>query len=146
MLQRVSKASVTIDGETVGEIGHGLAILLGVGKNDTEKDAAWLADKCANLRVFDDDAGKMNRSLLDVAGEALIISQFTLWGDARKGRRPSYADAAPPETAIPLYEKFIAETADRGIRVATGVFGAMMEVEIHNSGPVTLMVDSGASR
>jgi len=146
LLQRVSKASVTIDGETVGEIGHGLAILLGVGKNDTEKDAAWLADKCANLRVFDDDAGKMNRSLLDVAGEALIISQFTLWGDARKGRRPSYADAAPPETAIPLYEKFIAETADRGIRVATGVFGAMMEVEIHNSGPVTLMVDSGASR
>jgi len=142
LLQRVSKASVSVDGETVGAIGPGLAILLGVGKSDTEKDSDWLAAKCAGLRIFEDDEGKMNRSLLDTGGEALIISQFTLCGDARKGRRPSYADAAPPETAIPLYEKFIAEIENRGIRVATGVFGAMMEVDIHNSGPVTIVVDT----
>ena len=142
LLQRVSKASVSVDGETVGAIGPGLAILLGVGKSDTEKDSDWLAAKCAGLRIFEDDEGKMNRSLLDTGGEALIISQFTLCGDARKGRRPSYADAAPPETAIPLYEKFIAEIENCGIRVATGVFGAMMEVEIHNSGPVTIVVDT----
>jgi D-tyrosyl-tRNA(Tyr) deacylase len=142
LLQRVSKASVSVDGETVGAIGPGLAILLGVGKSDTEKDSDWLAAKCAGLRILEDAEGKKNRSLLDTGGEALIISHFTICGDARKGRRPSYADAAPPETAIPLYEKFIAEIENRGIRVATGVFGAMMEVEIHNSGPVTIVVDT----
>ena len=146
LVQRVSKASVSVDGGVIGAIGEGLVVLLGVARGDTEADAEWLADKCVNLRVFDDGDGKMNLSLADVGGEALIISQFTLCGNASKGRRPSYTEAAPPETAIPLYERFVGLVENAGIKVATGRFGAMMEVEIHNSGPVTLMVDSRLPR
>ncbi len=142
LLQRVTAGAVRINGETVGKIGPGLVILLGITHDDTEKDCEFLADKCAGLRIFTDDNDKMNLSLLDVKGEALIISQFTLYGDSRKGRRPSYTDASRPEHAIPLYEKFIEEFSSRGIRTQTGEFGADMKVEIHNDGPVTLMVES----
>ena len=126
----------------VGEIGKGLVILLGVTHSDTEKDAAFLAEKCMNLRIFEDDAGKMNRSLLDVGGEALIISQFTLYGDASHGRRPSFTEAARPEVAIPLYEKFVELCRGYGVRVATGRFGAEMLVSIRNDGPVTILAES----
>jgi D-tyrosyl-tRNA(Tyr) deacylase len=142
LIQRVSSASVTIAGEMVGKIGPGLVILLGVTHDDDERDVAYLADKCINLRIFRDEQDKMNRSLLDVAGEALIISQFTLYGDTRKGRRPSFVDAALPEHAVPLYEKFIKAVEEQGIKVATGRFGADMLVDIQNHGPVTLMVES----
>lgn len=142
LVQRVSSASVTIEGEVAGEISHGLAILLGITHSDTVDDAVFLADKCANLRIFCDPDDKMNLSLLDVKGGALIISQFTLYGDSRKGRRPSFTDAARPEHAIPLYEKFISEMKGKGIPVATGRFGACMSVNIVNEGPVTLMVES----
>ena len=124
------------------EIGKGLVILLGVTHSDTEKDAAFLAEKCMNLRIFEDDAGKMNRSLLDVGGEALIISQFTLYGDASHGRRPSFTEAARPEVAIPLYEKFVELCRGYGVRVATGRFGAEMLVSIRNDGPVTILAES----
>ena len=140
LVQRVTAGSVAIDGETVGKIGPGLVILLGVAPSDTAKDAAWLAAKCANLRIFEDDAGKMNRSLQEVGGAALIVSQFTLYGNCRKGRRPG--GAAEPAVAIPLYETFIAEVKKLGVPVATGRFGAYMQLEIHNDGPVTLMVES----
>jgi D-tyrosyl-tRNA(Tyr) deacylase len=142
LIQRVSKGSVTIEGKVNGSIGQGVVILLGVSVDDSEKDVLYLAEKCANLRIFEDENEKMNLSLLDVKGEALIISQFTLYGDSRKGRRPSYISAARPEQAIPLYEKFICEFRKLGIKTETGEFGAMMDVEIHNDGPVTLMVES----
>ena len=142
LVQRVTAGSVAIDGETVGKIGPGLVILLGVAPSDTAKDAAWLAAKCANLRIFEDDAGKMNRSLQEVGGAALIVSQFTLYGDCTQGRRPFFGGAVEPAVAIPLYETFIAEVKKLGVPVATGRFGAYMQLEIHNDGPVTLMVES----
>lgn len=142
LVQRVRFGAVSIDEQKVGEIGRGLVILLGVRNGDDEKDAEFLAAKCANLRIFPDENGNMNRSLLDVSGDALIISQFTLYGDTRKGRRPSFIDAARPEISEPLYEAFVAQMQSKGIKVATGKFGAMMVVEIHNDGPVTLMLES----
>lgn len=145
LIQRVSSGSVTVAGRRIGEIGCGLVILLGVTHRDTEADAAYLAGKCANLRIFNDDRGRMNRSLLDIGGEALVISQFTLYGDARKGRRPGFDAAARPEYAIPLYEKFIRELKNRNLKIAAGEFGAAMLVEISNDGPVTLMLESGSA-
>lgn len=142
LLQRVSSSSVDIDGKTNGRIGKGLLILLGVGNEDCDSDTAFLADKCVHLRIFNDDAGKMNLSLLDIKGEALIISQFTLYADSRKGRRPSYTDAAPPSKAIPLYEKFVESVKNKGVHVQTGVFGAKMKVTLVNDGPVTILLDS----
>jgi D-tyrosyl-tRNA(Tyr) deacylase len=142
LVQRVSYARVGVGGETVGEIGRGLLILLGIGTADTEREAAFVADKCANLRIFEDEAGKMNLSLLDIGGEALVISQFTLYGDASHGRRPSFSDAAPPEQAEPLYRKFVELLKTTGITVATGRFRAEMAVELCNDGPVTIMVES----
>jgi D-tyrosyl-tRNA(Tyr) deacylase len=138
----VLHASVTVDGEVAGRIERGLVILLGVRNGDSETDAKFLAEKCANLRIFTDDNGKFNHSCLDVGGEALVVSQFTLYGDTRKGRRPSFVEAARPENSEPLYEKFVRTIEELGIKVATGVFGAMMNVEIHNEGPVTLMLES----
>jgi D-aminoacyl-tRNA deacylase len=143
LLQRVSQARVVVDGSVVGEIGAGLLILLGVAKPDTSDDAAFLAEKILNLRVFADAAGKMNRSLLDTRGELLVVSQFTLYGDCRKGRRPGFDAAAPAEQARALYESFV-ETARRGgLRVETGVFQAHMEVSLTNDGPVTMMLETG---
>jgi D-tyrosyl-tRNA(Tyr) deacylase len=144
LLQRVSKASVTVDDRVVGRIGKGFVILVGVTHTDSETEAEWLARKVAGLRVFDDEEGKMNASLVDVGGELLVVSQFTLYGDARKGRRPSYTDAARPELAEPLVDYFVAQLLGMGYNVATGVFGANMDVEIHNDGPVTLMVEREA--
>jgi D-aminoacyl-tRNA deacylase len=140
--QRVSRASVCVDGQICGAIGPGLLVLLGVGKNDSEQDAALLADKIVNLRIFDDERGLMNRSLLEAQGEMLVVSQFTLFGDCRKGRRPSYSAAAPPAEAARLYERFIDEIRARQITVATGKFQAMMEVALVNNGPVTLLLDT----
>ena len=142
VLQRVSQARVRIDGETVGEIGRGLVVLLGIAPSDTPEQAEWLADKIVGLRVFEDDDGKMNRDLIEVGGGVLIVSQFTLYGDCRKGRRPSFIEAAPPAVAIPLYAAFIDAVRARGVLAATGRFGAMMQVELVNEGPVTLIVDS----
>jgi D-tyrosyl-tRNA(Tyr) deacylase len=142
VLQRVSRASVTVDGRVTGEIGAGLMILLGVGRPDTSAVAVSLAEKAANLRIFEDEQGKMNLSLLDVKGSALVVSQFTLYGDARGQRRPSYMAAAPPETAKALYEEFCLALRALGINVATGVFQAMMSVELVNEGPVTILLDS----
>ncbi|NOZ60343.1 MAG: D-tyrosyl-tRNA(Tyr) deacylase [Calditrichaeota bacterium] len=142
VVQRVSRGAVSIDGVKKGEIGSGLVILLGIKNGDAESDAKYLAEKCANLRIFADEEGKFNRSALDVGAELLVISQFTLYGDTRKGRRPSFIDAAPPEISEPLYEKFVEFVRATGLRVATGEFGAMMLVEIHNDGPVTLIVES----
>jgi D-tyrosyl-tRNA(Tyr) deacylase len=142
VVQRVARARVVIEGETVGEVGRGLLVLLGVTHDDTAEAAAWLADKVAGLRVFNDDEGKMNRSVGDVGGGVLVVSQFTLYGDCRKGRRPSFIDAARPEVAIPLYEAFVNAVKALGLPVATGRFGAMMQVELVNDGPVTLLLDS----
>ncbi|MGE3806922.1 MAG: D-aminoacyl-tRNA deacylase [Gemmataceae bacterium] len=142
VVQRVSQARVVVASEVIGQIGPGLLVLLGVHKEDGADQARWLADKIVGLRIFEDDAGKMNRSLGDVAGSMLIVSQFTLYGDCAKGRRPSFIDAAPPELAIPLYEGFIDAVKALGIPVATGRFGAMMEVELTNHGPVTLIIDT----
>ncbi len=142
VLQRVTRASVRVGGETVGEIGPGLLVLLGVARDDTESDAVYLAEKVLNLRVFEDAEGRMNLSLAEAGGALLAVSQFTLYGDARKGRRPSWFDAAPPELARPLYEFFVAEARGRGARVETGSFQAMMEVELVNDGPVTILLDS----
>lgn len=142
VIQRVSQASVTIDNAVVGEIQKGFMILLGITHTDTEKDVKWMVDKITGLRVFEDENGKMNLSLEDVEGELLIVSQFTLYGDARKGRRPSFIDAARPEKAIPLYEKFVEMAREKGVKVATGEFGADMKVSLINDGPVTLIVDS----
>ncbi len=142
VVQRVAEASVRIDGAVSGRIGPGLAVLLGVAVGDSERDADYLAEKVLNLRVFSDDAGQMNRSVLDVRGGVLVVSQFTLYGDARKGRRPSYIDAAPPEEANRLYERFVARLRPSGLEVATGVFRAMMDVALVNRGPVTILLDS----
>jgi D-aminoacyl-tRNA deacylase len=143
VLQRVSRARVTVDGTVTGEIGAGLMILLGVGRDDTAATASSMAEKCANLRIFEDDQGKMNRSLLEVKGSALVVSQFTLYGDARGQRRPSFIAAAPPELAKALYEEFCAALRKLGVTVATGIFQAMMSVELVNEGPVTILLDSG---
>jgi D-tyrosyl-tRNA(Tyr) deacylase len=143
LLQRVSRGSVTVDGQVTGSIGLGFVVLVGVTHGDTQAEADGLAKKVANLRVFEDEAGKMNRSALDVGGGVLVVSQFTLYADARKGRRPSFTDAAPPEMAAPLVDLFAARLRAEGItRVEMGVFGAMMQVEIHNDGPVTIWLDS----
>ncbi len=142
ILQRVTKASVEVDGKMVGEIGPGLLALLGVAKPDTSADADSLANKIVNLRVFADEAGKMNRSLLDSGGALLVVSQFTLYGDCRKGRRPSFDDAAPPDQARALYEHFVATARSLGVRVETGVFQAHMSVALVNDGPVTFLVES----
>ena len=144
LLQRVSQASVTIDGETVGRIGCGVLLLVGITHSDTQKEADFLAEKCVNLRVFDDDDGVMNRSLLDVGGEVLAVSQFTLYGDARKGRRPSYVAAAPGAVSEPLYEYFVSKLCEQGVTVATGRFGADMKVSLVNDGPVTLWLEKDA--
>lgn len=141
-VQRVSRASVAVDGEVISQIGLGLLVLLGVGPEDDENSARALADKIVGLRIFDDGEGKMNRSLLDVGGELLVVSQFTLWGDCRKGRRPSFIGAAPPEMAERLYEAFVASAGAIGARVATGRFRAHMQVELVNDGPVTLLLDT----
>jgi D-tyrosyl-tRNA(Tyr) deacylase len=142
VVQRVSRAKVTVEGKTAGEIGAGLVILLGVGRADTAAVAASMAEKLANLRIFEDSAGKMNLSLLDVKGSALVISQFTLYGDARGQRRPSFIAAAPPELARKLYEEFCHALEQRGIAADTGIFQAKMSVELVNEGPVTILVDS----
>jgi D-tyrosyl-tRNA(Tyr) deacylase len=142
VLQRVSRASVTIDGQVTGQIGAGLVVLLGVEQGDALADAQQLADKAVQLRIFDDADGKMNLSLLETGGAMLIVSQFTLLGDCRKGRRPSFIDAAPPDEANRLYEAFVAAVGAQGVRVATGTFRAMMQVELVNDGPVTLLLDS----
>jgi D-aminoacyl-tRNA deacylase len=142
VLQRVKRASVTVEGKIVGQIGQGILILLGVEQGDSEADARQLADKTVDLRIFDDSQGKMNLSLADVHGSLLVVSQFTLLGDCRKGRRPSFIKAAPPELAEKLYETFVAAAGVRGIPVATGKFRAMMDVELVNDGPVTLILES----
>lgn len=143
LIQRVTKGSVSIDGRIAGEIGPGLVILFGVTHSDTEKDALYLAEKVANLRIFCDEEGKMNRSLIESGGDALVVSQFTLYGDCRKGRRPGFSEAALPDQAIPLYEKFVELMKSQlGKDVPTGEFGADMLVSLENDGPVTFMVES----
>ena len=142
VVQRVSRASVTVEGRVTGEIANGLMILLGVGREDTSAIAVSMAEKVANLRVFEDDQGKMNLSLLDVKGAALVVSQFTLYGDARGQRRPSFISAAPPEMAKALYEEFTRAMQALGVSVATGIFQTMMSVELVNEGPVTILLDS----
>jgi len=143
LLQRVSRAAVTVGGQVVGAIGPGLVVLVGVGHSDTPALARRMAEKVVNLRIFNDEAGKFNRSLLDVGGGALVVSQFTLYADARRGRRPSFTDAAAPPIAAPLCDAFAQTLGQLGVvHVATGVFGASMQVEIHNDGPVTIWLDS----
>lgn len=142
LVQRVSQASVTVDGKVVGKIGRGLVVLVGVAAEDTEKDVSYLADKVAQLRIFADDAGKFNISALDSGGEMLLISQFTLLADTRKGRRPSFIEAAPPQQAESLFNLFVERMRSTGLKVETGRFQQHMLVEIHNDGPVTIMLDS----
>jgi len=142
VVQRVTEACVRVAGKTCGAIGPGLLVLLGAGRTDSEKDAELLAEKIVNLRIFDDDQGLMNRSLLDTGGAMLVVSQFTLFADCLKGRRPSYSAAAPPQEAEPLYEYFIARVRERNVPVATGTFQAMMDVSLTNNGPVTLLLDT----
>jgi D-tyrosyl-tRNA(Tyr) deacylase len=142
VVQRVSRASVTVEAAIVGAIGPGLVVLLGVGQGDAEKDADYLADKVVNLRIFPDEAGNMNRSVLELRGEILVVSQFTLYGDSRKGRRPGFSDAATPEEANRLYRYYVDQVRGSGLTVAEGVFRAMMNVELVNQGPVTLLLDS----
>ena len=141
VVQRVSRARVVVGEDVVGEIGRGLLVLLGVAKTDTPEQAVWLADKIVSLRIFNDADGKMNLDLAEVGGAILVVSQFTLYGDCSKGRRPSFIDAAPPEVAIPLYEEFINAVKAHGIPTATGRFGAMMQVSLINDGPVTLWLE-----
>ena len=145
VVQRVTRARVTVESRIAGEIQSGVLILLGVGRLDNSEAASYLAEKIANLRIFSDDAGKMNRSLVDVGGAALVVSQFTLYGDTRGGRRPSYLRAAPPEEANRLYEEFVRSLRSLGVRAETGVFQAHMEVELVNDGPVTILLDSEKS-
>ena len=142
VLQRVTRASVRVEGETVGEIGPGLLVLLGVARDDAEADGRYLLEKILGLRVFDDAEGRMNLSVVETGGALLVVSQFTLYGDVRRGRRPSWVEAAPPETAEPLYESFVEGARRAGLRVETGSFRRMMEVELVNDGPVTILLDS----
>ena len=142
VVQRVSRARVRVNGQTTGEIGPGLLILLAVGQGDTSKEADYLLDKIIHLRIFEDPEGKMNLSLRDAGGELMVISQFTLYADCRKGRRPSFTDAGPPGEAQKLYDYFVTAARTRGVKVATGIFQAIMEVELVNSGPVTILLDS----
>ena len=142
LIQRVCGATVRVEEQVVGQIDRGLLILLGISDTDGLSDMEYVAEKCANLRIFEDDQGKMNRSLLDTGGQALVVSQFTLHADTRKGRRPSFNRAAPPDIAKSMYEQFVQRLRTFGIHTETGVFGAYMQVEIHNTGPVTLMIDS----
>lgn len=142
VVQRVTRASVQVDADTIGAIGLGLLVLLGVGQEDNHADADYLADKIAGLRIFEDDDGKMNRSVLDVAGSVLAVSQFTLFGDVRRGKRPSFDAAARPEHAVKLYDYFVSRIRAVGLRCETGKFQAMMDVELVNSGPVTILLDS----
>lgn len=142
VIQRANRALVRVEGKIAGEIGKGLLVLLGVGHGDSSREADYLLDKIINLRIFEDAEGKMNLSLLDVGGELMVISQFTLYADCRKGRRPSFTDASPPEEAQKLYDYFVAEAKGRGLKVATGIFQALMEVELLNFGPVTIFLDS----
>ncbi|MEA2012501.1 MAG: D-aminoacyl-tRNA deacylase [Verrucomicrobiota bacterium] len=142
LIQRVSKSSVIVENNTVGKIGKGFLIFLGVGEGDTQEDVDYLIEKCVNLRVFPNEKGKFHYSLLDVKGEVLVVSQFTLYASTRKGRRPDFSDAADPQISEELYEYFVKKIEKKGILVSTGVFGAKMDVEIHNDGPVTIMIDS----
>lgn len=142
VVQRVKHSSVAVDANIVGKINEGLLILLGIKNGDTEKDVTWLANKVVSLRIFEDENGKMNKELKEINGSILLISQFTLYGDCVKGKRPSFIEAAKPEIAIPLYEKFIDTLKNQGINVETGIFGADMKVELLNDGPVTLVIDS----
>ncbi|NPV53038.1 MAG: D-tyrosyl-tRNA(Tyr) deacylase [Firmicutes bacterium] len=142
VIQRVRSGRVTVNGAVKGEIGRGLVALVGVGRGDGPEDARYLAEKTANLRIFEDSNGKMNLSCLDVGGEVLAISQFTLYGDCRHGRRPSFSEAAPPDIATALYVAYVQQLREQGLAVATGEFGAMMLVEIQNDGPVTILLDS----
>ena len=144
VIQRVSQASVTVEGRVGGAIQRGLVILVGARAGDTESEAQWMASKIATLRIFDDDEGKLNRSVQDVGGSALVVSQFTLYGDARKGRRPSYTEAAPPDVAEPLIRRLVELLEAEGVPVQTGVFRAHMLVEIHNDGPVTILLEQDA--
>lgn len=141
LIQRVSQASVTVDQQVISKIGKGLLILLGIGHDDGEDQAQFLAEKAANLRIFEDEQGKTNLSVLDVKGEAMVVSQFTLYADARKGRRPSFIDAAAPEVAAPLVDRFVELMRNHGVPSQTGKFGAHMQVEIHNDGPVTIWLE-----
>jgi len=142
VLQRVTRSRVVVAGETVGETGVGLVVLLGVARDDTERDARYLVEKTVSLRVFDDEGGRMNRNVVEAGGALLVVSQFTLYGDVRRGRRPSWIEAAPPELAEPLYEFFVAEARRSVARVETGSFRRMMQVELVNDGPVTILLDS----
>ena len=145
VVQRVTRASVTVDGETVGTVGPGLMVLIGVSSEDTENDLKYIADKVPNLRIFDDENGVMNRSVIDAGGSILAVSQFTLYGDARGGRRPSYIQAAKPEAANAMYEKLVETWRGKGLHVETGRFRTEMQVELVNDGPVTILLDSGKS-
>ncbi|WP_100398240.1 D-aminoacyl-tRNA deacylase [Bacillus sp. FJAT-44742] len=142
VIQRVSYGKVTVENEVIGSIGKGIVALVGITHEDTEQDADWAAEKIANLRIFEDEGGKMNRSLLDQNGEVLSVSQFTLYGDCKKGRRPNFMSAAKPDHAVNIYEHFNESLREKGIKVETGEFGAMMDVELNNDGPVTLIVEN----
>ena len=141
VLQRVSSASVRVDGTVIGDIGPGLVLLIGIHRNDTDEDMHYVMDKCVHLRIFSDETGKMNHSVLDMGGELLVVSQFTLYGDTRKGRRPGFDQAGRPDMAEPLYERAVARLRDHGLQVATGRFGADMQVDLINDGPVTLIIE-----
>lgn len=142
VVQKVSSSKVTVEGQVIGQINQGLMVLLGVTYDDTSKDVDYMVDKVTNLRIFEDEGGKMNLSLKDIDGEVLVVSQFTLYGDARRGRRPSFSNAARPEVANPLYEEFVEKIKKQGINVGTGKFGAHMMVDLTNDGPVTILLES----
>jgi D-tyrosyl-tRNA(Tyr) deacylase len=142
VVQRVNKASVKVGGGTVGKVGKGLLVFLGVGHGDSDNEGEFLANKIAHLRIFGDEQGLMNRSVIEIQGEVLVVSQFTLWGDCQKGRRPSFTRAAPPEKARELYENFIRHLREKGLKVSTGRFQEMMEVDLVNDGPVTMLLDT----